>query len=41
MKILSFKVNLRLKWVVGLLALIALGLYGVCPTRPNASFFRI
>jgi hypothetical protein len=37
MKKLSLKVNLKQKWVVGLLVLITLGLCGVCPTRSYAS----
>ncbi len=38
---ISSKVKLKMKWIVGLLVLITLGVCGVCPTRSNVSSFGL
>ena len=37
MKRVTFRANLTLKWVVGLIVPLTLGMCGVCSTRPNAT----
>ncbi|MCC3253806.1 hypothetical protein [Xanthomonas campestris] len=36
---LSFNINLKSKWVVGLSVLTSLGLCGVCLTQPHDTFY--